>query len=110
MLARLALLRDDAAAAKPLLEPLVAAPPDPGTGSGARYYLGLAEVRLGQYARGRELLLPFLPAAGAPGPGDDALVELRGALAEATLAVGELTSALELLDGYARGGREHEKA
>ena len=110
MLARLALLRDDAAAAKQTLEPLIASPPDPGTGSGARYYLGLAEVRLGQYARGRELLLPFLPAAGAPGPGDEALVELRGALAEATLAVGELTAALELLDGYARGGREHEKA
>jgi ABC-type branched-subunit amino acid transport system substrate-binding protein len=110
MLARLALLRDDAAGAKRLLEPLVVTPPDPGTGSGARYYLGLAEVRLGQHARGRELLMPFLPAAGAPGPGDEALVELRGALAESTLAVGELTSALELLDGYARGGREHEKA
>ena len=110
MLARLALLRDDAAGAKRLLEPLVASPPDPGTGSGARYYLGLAEVRAGQHARGRELLLPFLPAAGAPGPGDEALVELRGALAEATIAIGELTPALELLDGYARGGREHEKA
>ena len=64
MLARLALLRGDAAAAKRQLEPLVAAPPDPGTGSSARYYLGLSEVRLGKFARGRELLLPFLPAAG----------------------------------------------
>jgi len=110
MLARLALLRNDAAASKQLLEPLVSAPPDPGTGSSARYYLGLAEVRLGQFARGRELLLPFLPAAGASGPGDDALVELRGALAEATSVVGDLPAALELWDGYARGGREHEKA
>ena len=110
MLARLALLRGDAGAAKRQLEPLVATPPDPGTGSSARYYLGLSEVRLGQYARGRELLLPFLPAAGAPGPGDEALVELRGALAEATSAGGELTAALELWDGFARGGREHEKA
>lgn len=110
MLARLALLRNDAGAAKRALEPLVAAPPDPGTGSSARYYLGIAEVRLGQFARGRELLLPFLPAAGAAGPGDEALVELRGALAEATAAAGELTAALELWDGYARGGREHEKA
>jgi ABC-type branched-subunit amino acid transport system substrate-binding protein len=110
MLARLALLRGDAAAAKGLLEPLVATPPDPGTASSARYYLGLAEVRLGGYARGRELLLPFLPSPGAAGPGDEALVELRGALAEATAATGDLTAALELWDGYARGGREHEKA
>ena len=90
MLARLALLRGDAAAAKGLLEPLVATPPDPGTASSARYYLGIAEVRLGGHARGRELLLPFLPAAGAAGPGDEALVEVRGALAEATAASGDL--------------------
>jgi ABC-type branched-subunit amino acid transport system substrate-binding protein len=110
MLARLALLRGDAAGAKRQLEPIVATPPDPGTASSARYYLGISEVRLGQFARGRELLLPFLPPAGAAGPGDEALVELRGALAEATSAGGELTAALELWDGYARGGREHEKA
>src|SRR5436190_861565 len=110
MLARLALLRGDAAAARRTLEPLVATPPDPGTASSARYYLGIAEVRVGQYARGRDLLLPFLPAAGSSGPGDEALVELRGALAEATAAAGDLTAALELWDGYARGGREHEKA
>ena len=64
MLARLALLRGDAVAAKRQLDPLVAAPPDAGTGSSARYYLGIAEVRLGQSARGRELLLPFLPRGG----------------------------------------------
>ena len=110
MLARLALLRGEPAAAKGLLEPIVAAPPDPGTGSSARYYVGIAEVRLGQYAHGRDLLLPFLPAAGSAGPGDEALVELRGALAEATAATGDLTAALELWDGYVRGGREHEKA
>jgi ABC-type branched-subunit amino acid transport system substrate-binding protein len=110
MLARLALLRGDTATAKGLLEPLVATPPDPGTASSARYYLGIAEVRLGGHARGRELLLPFLPAAGAAGPGDEALVEVRGALAEATAASGDLGAALELWDGYARGGREHEKA
>src|SRR5262245_30459947 len=88
MLARLALLRGDAASAKRKLDPLVSAPPDPGTGSSARYYLGIAEVRLGQFARGRELLLPFLPAAGTTGPGDEALVEVRGALAEATASAG----------------------
>jgi ABC-type branched-subunit amino acid transport system substrate-binding protein len=110
MLARLALLRGDAAVAKRQLEPLVASPPDPGTGSSARYYLGLSEVRLGQFTRGRELLLPFLPTAGAAGPGDEALVELRGALAEATTVAGDLPAALELWDGFARGGREHEKA
>ena len=110
MLARLALLRGDALAAKRLLDPIVTTPPDPGTGSSARYYLGIAEIRAGGFARGRELLLPFLPAAGAAGPGDEALVELRGALAEATAASGDLTAALELWDGYARGGRDHEKA
>ncbi|HZL20190.1 MAG TPA: ABC transporter substrate-binding protein [Polyangia bacterium] len=110
MLARLALLRGDPSAAKTLLDPLVATPPDPGTGSGARYYLGLAETRLGHFAEGRRLLLPYLPPAGASAPDDGALVELRGALAEATAGVGELSPALELWDAYARGGREPEKA
>jgi ABC-type branched-subunit amino acid transport system substrate-binding protein len=110
MLARLALLRGEPATAKALLDPIASAPPDPGTGSSARYYAGIAEVRLGQYARGRDLLLPFLPVAGTSGPGDEALVEIRGALAEATAATGDVTAALELWDGYARGGREHEKA
>jgi ABC-type branched-subunit amino acid transport system substrate-binding protein len=110
MLARLALLRGDAAAARILLAPLAATPPDPGTGSSARYYLGLSETRLGHFAQGRDLLLPFLPPAGASAPGDEALVELRGALAEATAGVGELGAALELWDAYARGGREPEKA
>ena len=110
MRARLALLDGDPALAKKLLEPLAAAPPDPGTGSGARYYLGLASVRLGEFPRARELLLPFLPPAGATSPGAEALVELRGALAEATAAVGELPAAIELWDGYLHRGREHEKA
>jgi branched-chain amino acid transport system substrate-binding protein len=110
MLARLALLRGDAADAKTLLEPLAAAPGDPGVASSARYYLGLAEVRLGQPARGRDLLLPFLPPAGSTSTSAEALVELRGALAEATAALGEVPAALELLDGYAQGGREPERA
>jgi ABC-type branched-subunit amino acid transport system substrate-binding protein len=110
MLARLALLRGDGAAAKKLLDPLASAPGETGTSSTARYYLGLAEVRLGQLGRARELLLPFLPRPGTSGPGDEALVELRGALAEATAGVGELAPALELWDGYYRGAREHEKA
>jgi branched-chain amino acid transport system substrate-binding protein len=110
MLARLALARGDGESARGLLEPWTSPPPDEGTGASARYYLGLAFVRLGQFARARELLLPFLPPAGAAGPGDDALVELRGALAEATAGVGELPAAIELWDAYARGGREPEKA
>jgi ABC-type branched-subunit amino acid transport system substrate-binding protein len=110
MLARLALLRGDAAGARKLLEPLAAAPAEAGFGGAARYYLGLAAVRLGQSARARELLLPFLPRPGATSPGDEALAELRGALAEATAGVGETAAALELWDGYYRGAREHEKA
>ena len=88
------------------LEPLVSSPPDPGTASSARYYLGIAEVRLGQYAHGRELLLPFLPrrarqdrgrgagraagrarrgdtSAGRPGPGPGAVGRLRAGRARA---------------------------
>jgi len=110
MLARLALARGDAEAARGLLSPLTSPPPDEGTGASARYYLGLAETRLGKFARARELLLPFLPPAGAAGPGDDSLVELRGALAEATAGVGDAPAAIELWDAYARGGHEPEKA
>jgi ABC-type branched-subunit amino acid transport system substrate-binding protein len=110
MLARLALARGEAETARGLLEPLTSPPPDEGTYASARYYLGLAFTRLGQFGRARELLLPFLPPPGAAGPGDDALVELRGALAEATAGVGELPAAIELWDAYARGGREPEKA
>ena len=110
MLARLALARGDAETARGLLEPLTSPPPDEGTYASARYYLGLAFARLGQFARARELLLPFLPPAGAAGPGDDALVELRGGLAEATAGIGDAPAAIELWDAYARGGHEPEKA
>ena len=61
MLARLALPRGDAETARGLLDPLTSPPPDEGTGASARYYLGLAETRLGKFAHARELLLPFLP-------------------------------------------------
>ena len=110
MLARLALLRGDVASAKKLLEPLIETPPEAGVASSARYYLGLAETRLGKYAHARELLMPFLPRAGEAGPGDEALVELRGALAESTAGVGDLPAAIELWDAYDRGARAHEKA
>jgi ABC-type branched-subunit amino acid transport system substrate-binding protein len=110
MLARLALLRGDVTGATKLLEPLAETPPEAGVASSARYYLGLCEARLGKYARARELLVPYLPRAGSAGPGDEALVELRGALAEATAGVGDLAAALALWEGYDRGARQHEKA
>jgi branched-chain amino acid transport system substrate-binding protein len=110
MLARLALLRGDVADAAKLLEPLAETPPEVGVASSARYYLGLADARLGKFARARELLLPFLPRAGAAGPGDEALVELRGALAEATTGAGDLAAALVIWDAYDRGARPHERA
>ena len=104
MLARLALLRGDVDGAAKLLEPLAETPPEVGVASSARYYLGLADARLGKFARARELLMPFLPRAGSAGPGDEALVELRGALAEATAGVGDLRAALALWEAYDRGG------
>jgi branched-chain amino acid transport system substrate-binding protein len=110
MLARLALVRGDIAGATTLLGPLTATPPEAGVASSARYYLGIADVRLGKFAPARELLLPFLPRAGSPGPGDEALVELRGALAEATAGVGELPAAVAIWDAYERGARPHEKS
>jgi ABC-type branched-subunit amino acid transport system substrate-binding protein len=110
MLARLALLRGDVAGATKLLEPLAETPPEAGVASSARYYLGLADARLGKYARARELLTPFLPRAGSAGAGDEALVELRGALAESTAGVGDLAASLALWEAYDRGARPHEKA
>jgi ABC-type branched-subunit amino acid transport system substrate-binding protein len=110
LLARLALVRGDVGGASKILEPLVATPPEAGVASSARYYLGIADARLGKFGAARELLLPFLPRAGSAGPGDEALVELRGALAEATAGVGERPAAVAIWDAYERGARPHEKA
>ena len=118
MLARLALGRGDPKQAERVLEPLVELPDAGATSTGVlagqraagRYYLGIAEVRLGNFGRGRELLLPFLPkgAADAP-PTDEAGIELRGALAEA-LAPTDPMAALDLWTGFFRAGRDSEKA
>jgi ABC-type branched-subunit amino acid transport system substrate-binding protein len=110
MLARLALLRGDVAGASRLLEPLAETPPEAGVASSARYYLGLCDVRLGKFARARELLMPFLPRPGSPGPGDEALVEVRGALAEAAAGAGDLPAAVALWEAYDRGARPPERA
>jgi branched-chain amino acid transport system substrate-binding protein len=121
MLARLALGRGDPATAKRYLDPLVAGGTDvnagtvgaaPGNVTLGRYYLGLAESRLGNPNRARSLLLPFLmqgPGGGDPAPSDDSAIELRGALAEAT-AASDPIAALELWEVYVRVAREHEKA
>ena len=105
LLARLALIRGEAAAAKALLDPLAN---DPVQGATARYFLGLAELRLGKAARARELLLPFLPRSA--GPADDSMLELYGALAEADAATGDTAGAIGLWDGYFHAAREHERA
>jgi len=109
MLGRLALARGDAVAAKRLLSQAAAGLPG-DAGSGARYYLGFAELRLGNPARARELLSPFVPK-GAPPPaaGDDAAIELRGALAEAT-GPADPAEGLELWEGYYHAARDAEKA
>lgn len=110
MLGRLALARGDAALAKRLFATHAAAPAPSDLATSARYYLGFAELRLGDLARARELLLPFV-AKGAPPPAnsDDAGVELRGALAEAT-GPADPVEAMELWEAYFHGAREAEKA
>jgi len=110
MLGRLALARGDAATAKKLFGAHAEAPASPELATSARYYLGFAELRLGNTARARELLLPFV-AKGAPppAPGNDAAVELLGALAEAT-GQADPVEALELWEAYFHGAREPEKA
>ena len=109
LLARLALIRGEAAPARALLEPLAS---EPTLGVTARYYLGLAELRLGRAARAKELLLPFQSrsAAAAPGPADEATLELYGALAEADAATGDSAGAIALWDGYFHAAREYERA
>ena len=109
MLGRLALARGDAVAAKRLLSQAAAALPG-DAGNAPRYYLGFAELRLGNLARARELLSPFVPK-GAPPPaaGDDAAGELRGALAEAT-GPADPTEGLELWEAYYHAARDAEKA
>jgi ABC-type branched-subunit amino acid transport system substrate-binding protein len=113
LLARLALIRGEPGAARSLLEPLAL---DLEMGANARYFLGLAELRLGQAARAKELLQPFFSKATAStgnGTGvtaDEATLELFGALAEANAATGDAAGAIGLWDGYFRAAREHERA
>lgn len=109
MLGRLALARGDAVAAKRLLSQAVGGMPG-DAGNTARYYLGFAELRLGNPARARDLLSPFVPK-GAPPPaaGDEAAIELRGALAEAT-GPADATEGLELWEAYYHAARDAEKA
>jgi len=128
MLGRLALADGDAEAASLRLAPLVreedaasthGATPDGGIAvpsvskfpSSARYYLGLAELRLGHAKQARALLTPFLPTPGSAlsRDGDEMLVELRGALAEAAALTGDGVLAIELWDAYVRGARDHER-
>jgi ABC-type branched-subunit amino acid transport system substrate-binding protein len=139
MLARLALQRAEPKEARRILEPWVGGGSAQATGGAGRaaagagaaaaetppagvlaagaspraaatYYLGLAEVRLGNLDRGRELLLPFLPRSGSEvDPADEAGIELRGALAEA-VAPQDPAGALELWGAYFRVGRDCEKA
>jgi branched-chain amino acid transport system substrate-binding protein len=108
LLARLALIRGDAAIAKALLDPLTA---DAAVGGTARYFLGLTELRLGKAARARELLLPFLPkTSGAGVPAEESALELYGALAEASAGAGDLTAAIALWDAYFHAAKDYERA
>jgi ABC-type branched-subunit amino acid transport system substrate-binding protein len=111
LLARLALIRGEAAAAKKLLDPLAA---EPAVGETARYFLGLAELRLGKAGRARALLLPFLHkatggAADAPGAADESTIELYGALAEALAGSGDPALAVAYWDAYFRPAKDYER-
>ncbi len=105
---RLALGQTDKA--KELLEPIArpaeAGDPmqDPVAGR-ARYLLGAALVRSGQYARGRELLSPF---RGLPATSEDE-VELHALFASAALGLLELGEALSELEKWNADARPAER-
>ena len=110
--ARAALAMGEAKQAKELAEPLAgapsAAPEDPAVDpmrARARWVLGLALHKTGEYQRSEELLKPFVNAIAS---GDDA-VELHAVLADDASHLGESEDALREYGLYFQGARPAEK-
>jgi branched-chain amino acid transport system substrate-binding protein len=98
--------------AKELIEPLAGSAASPGedpsadpTRARARYLLGMALHKTGDWQRSRELLRPF---ASTIASGDDA-VELHAVLADDAAHVGELEEAFREYNLFFAGARPPEK-
>lgn len=102
--ARAALLLNQPKKAKEVLEP-VARPEDDPTAARARYLLGLALHKTGDFSRSRELLKPF---AANIASGDDA-TELHAVLADDAARLGDVGDALAEYDAFFAGARPVEK-
>jgi branched-chain amino acid transport system substrate-binding protein len=110
LLARMALHRGDAIAARAILERHAGDSPE----APVRFVRGLTEARGGSPARALELLAPFSDA-GPPPVGvdpDEAELALRAALGDARLAGGDVAGAYAEWERYLRQreAREPEKA
>jgi branched-chain amino acid transport system substrate-binding protein len=102
--ARAELLLNQPKKAKEVLEP-VARPQDDPTAARARYLLGLALHKTGDWARSRELLRAF---AGSIASGDDA-VELHAVLADDSAHLDDAEDALKEYSLFFAGARSAEK-
>jgi branched-chain amino acid transport system substrate-binding protein len=102
--ARAELLLNQPKKAEQVLAP-VAQPSEDPTAARARYLLGLAMHRSGDWARSRELLRPF---AATIASGDDA-VELHAVLADDSARLGDVQDALVEYGAFFEGARPAEK-
>jgi branched-chain amino acid transport system substrate-binding protein len=102
--ARAELLLNQPKKAKEVLEP-VARPEDDPTAARARYLLGLALHKTGDWARSRELLRAF---TGSIASGDDA-VELHAVLADDSAHLDDAEDALKEYSLFFAGARPAEK-
>jgi ABC-type branched-subunit amino acid transport system substrate-binding protein len=103
--ARAALALGNAVEAKELLEPLAAGALVDGTTLRARYLLGMALHKTGDFERSRTLLRPF---AAESLPAEDA-VELHAVVADDAAAVGDADEALREYGAYFAGARPAER-
>ena len=102
--ARAELILNQPKKAKEVLEP-VAVPQDDPTAARARYLLGIALHKTGDWSRSRELLRPFLASIAS---GDDA-VELHAVLADDSARLDDVGDALVEYSAFFLGARPAEK-
>ena len=102
--ARAELILNQPKKAKEILEP-VALPQDDPTAARARYLLGIALHRTGDWSRSRELLRPFATSIAS---GDDA-TELHAVLADDAAHLDDTEGALVEYSAFFNGARPAEK-